>query len=119
MAQTVAVFEKDPKLAKFLAGGLRPHFKSVFLIESREKLRDGVTQSQPQALVLDLESGRLTDVTSLHRDFPDLTIVCTHRIPDEELWMAALEAGATDVCPADDLNNLLAAVLRSTERAAA
>lgn len=119
MAQTVAVFEKDPNLARFLAGGLQSHFESVILIESREKLRDGLAQSRPQALVLDLEFGRLADVASLHRDFPELTIVCTHRIPDEELWMAALEAGATDVCPVDDLENLLASVLRSTERAAA
>jgi hypothetical protein len=55
----------------------------------------------------------LTDVESLHRDFPELPIVCTHRIPDEEMWMAALEAGASDVCPADDVKNVLTSVRRS------
>jgi len=50
----------------------------------------------------------------LHRDFPELPIVCTHRIPDEEMWMAALEAGASDVCPADDVHNVLTSILRST-----
>jgi hypothetical protein len=40
--------------------------------------------------------------------------VCTHRIPDEEMWMAALSAGACDVCPADDVNNVLSSILRST-----
>ena len=55
----------------------------------------------------------LADVESLHRDFPALPIVCTHRIPDEEMWMAALAAGASDVCPADDVANVLTSVLRS------
>jgi hypothetical protein len=39
--------------------------------------------------------------------------VCTYRLPDEELWIAALEAGASDVCPADDVQNVLSSALRS------
>jgi hypothetical protein len=56
----------------------------------------------------------LTDVERLHQDFPQLPIVCTHRIPDEEMWMAALAAGACDVCPAGDVNDVLSSVMRST-----
>jgi DNA-binding NarL/FixJ family response regulator len=67
-------------------------------------------------VVLDIEYWRLTDVESLHRDFPAVPIVCTHRIPDEEMWMAALEAGASDVCPSDDVAKVLTSVLRSTAR---
>jgi len=52
-------------------------------------------------------------VENLHREFPALPIVCTHRIPDEEMWMAALAAGASDVCPADDVANVLTSVMRS------
>ena len=113
MAQRVVVLEKDPRVARSLAGGLHPHF-SVDVTVSREELRDRVERNQPQAVVLNIEHGRLADVESLHRDFPKLPIVCTHRIPDEEMWMAALEAGATDVCPADDVGNVLTSVLRST-----
>ena len=112
MAQRVVVLEKDPKLARSLAGGLRPHF-SVHLIRSREELRDNVARNQPEAVVLNIEHWLLTDVENLHRDFPALPIVCTHRIPDEEMWMAALAAGASDVCPADDVGNVLTSVLRS------
>jgi hypothetical protein len=43
-----------------------------------------------------------------------LPIVCTHRVPDEEMWMAALTAGAADVCPSDDVGNVITSVLRST-----
>jgi chemotaxis response regulator CheB len=113
MAQNVVVLEKDPGVARSLAGGLRPHF-SVQLACSREEMRDNVARTNPEAVVLNIEYWRLTDVESLHHDFPQLPIVCTHRIPDEEMWMAALEAGASDVCPTGDVDNVLTSVLRST-----
>lgn len=113
MALSVVVLEGDPKLANSLAGGLKPHFHSVHLTRSRDELRDRVARDQPGAVIVDIESWRLADVANLHRDFPALPIVCTHRIPDEEIWMAALEAGAADVCPSDDVNNVLTSVLRS------
>jgi len=113
MAQSVVLFAKDPNVAQSLVGGLSSHFHAVLVTRSRDELRDQVASNQPEAVVLDIESSRLTDVASLHRDFPSLPIVCTHRIPDEELWMAALEAGASDVCAEDDVNTVLTSVLRS------
>jgi len=112
MGQSVVVLEKDPRVARSLAGGLRPHF-SVHVIHSREELRERLAQNLPEAVVLNIEYWRLTDVENLHHDFPEVPIVCTHRIPDEEMWMAALEAGASDVCPADDVQNVLTSVRRS------
>jgi DNA-binding NarL/FixJ family response regulator len=112
MVQSVIVLEKDPKVALSLAGSLRSRFK-VHVIESREDLRENVARNNPEAVVLNIEHWRLTDVQSLHDEFPSLPIVCTHRVPDEEMWMAALEAGASDVCPADDAENVLTSVLRS------
>jgi len=111
MGQSVVVLEKDPKVARSLAGGLRPHF-SVQLIQSREELRERLAKNHPEAVVLNIEYWRMTDVESLHHDFPELPIVCTHRIPDEEMWMAALDAGASDMCPADDVENVLTSVRR-------
>jgi DNA-binding NtrC family response regulator len=113
MAQIVVVLEKDPGVARSLAGGLRPHF-SVHVADSNEELRENVARNHAEAVILNIEHWRLTDVQSLHRDFPQLSIVCTHRIPDEEMWMAAMSAGASDVCPADDVGNVLMSVLRST-----
>jgi len=113
MAHHVVVLEKDAGLALSLAGGLRSHF-SVHVTHSHEELWDKVARNRAEAVVLNIEHWRLTDVESLHRDFPKLPIVCTHRIPDEEMWMAALQAGASDVCPADDVRNVLSSVLRST-----
>lgn len=113
MAQSVIILEKDPAVARSIAGGLRPHF-SVHLTHSRDELRDNVLRTRPEAVVLNMELWHLSDVETLRRDFPDLPIVCTHRIPDEEMWMAALSAGATDMCPVDDVSNVVSSLLRNT-----
>jgi DNA-binding NtrC family response regulator len=110
MTQTIVVLEKDPSVVRSLAVGLRPHF-SVHVSRSREELRNNVVVNNPEAVVIDLEFWRMTEVESLHRDFPTLPIVCTHRVPDEEMWMAALEAGASDVCPTDDVAAALSSLL--------
>jgi len=111
MGQSVVVVEKDPRVARSLAGGLRPHF-SVHVIQSHEELRERLAKNHPEAVVLNIECSQLTDIVALHNDFPEVPIVCTHRVPDEEMWMAALEAGATDVCPADDVQNVVTSVRR-------
>lgn len=111
MSQSVIVLEKDPVVANFLAGGLRAHF-SVHVIRDREELPENVSKNHSSALVMNIEHWRLTEVKNLHREFPSLSIICTHRVPDEEMWMAALEAGASDVCPSDDVNHIVNSVLR-------
>ncbi len=113
MGFSVVVVEHDASVAKSLAGELSSHFHSITLTRSGEELRERVARNRPQAVILDMEHSPLTDVRNLRQDFPSLPIVCTHRIPDEKLWIAALEAGATDVCRADDVQNVLTSVLRS------
>ena len=113
MGFSVVVVERDPKLAQSLAGGLSSHFHSIQLTRSGEELRERVAKNRPEAVILDMEYSRLADVRNLRHDFPSLPIVCTHRVPDEELWLAALEAGASDVCPAQDVRDVLTSVLRS------
>ena len=113
MGSSVVVLESDSRLAQSLAGGLSSHFNSIHLTRSGDELRERVAGNQPEVVILDIENSRLTEVRNLHHDFPSLPIVCTHRIPDEQLWIAAMEAGASDVCPADDVQNVLTSVLRS------
>lgn len=117
MGLSVVILEKNLRLAQSLAGELSSHFHSVLLARSGDELRERVVRNCPEVVILDIESSRLTDIRNLHHDFPSLPIVCTHRIPDEELWIAALEAGATDVCPADDVQNVLSSALRSVAMA--
>lgn len=112
MAQSVVVLERDPGLARTLEGELRSHF-TVHVTRSHQEVRDHLISTLAEAAVLNIEELRLTDIESLRREFPALLIVCTHRIPDEEMWMAALGAGATDVCPVDDAENVVNSVRRS------
>jgi CheY-like chemotaxis protein len=113
MGLSVVVLQKDPAIALSLDGGLRSLFHSVHVAGSENELCDLVAQNLPEVAVLDVEELRFADVEKLHQDFPSLLIVCTHRIPDEEMWMAALEAGAVDVCPSYDVEAILASILRS------
>jgi len=113
MGLSVVVLQKDPAIAQSLAAGLRSLFQSVHVADSDRELRDLVTQNLPEVAVLDVEGLQFSDVEKLHHDFPSLSILCTHRVPDEEMWMAALEAGAVDVCPSYDVEAILASILRS------
>ena len=113
MGFSVVVLESDPVIAQSLAGSLSSHFHSVHFTRSRDELRERVARNRPEVVILDMEYSRLTDVSNLHHDFPSLPIVCTHRIPDEELWLAALEAGASDVCRTGDMQCVLNSALRS------
>ncbi len=76
-------------------------------------MRDRVSESRPEVVIVDVEYSRLAEVRNLHQDFPSMPIVCTHRIPDEELWVEAMDAGASDVCRSDDVQNVVSSVLRS------
>jgi DNA-binding response OmpR family regulator len=113
MGFSIVVVERDAGVAQSLAGALSPHFHSIHLTRSGDELRERVAKNRPEAVILDMECSCLNDVRDLRNDFPSLPIVCTHRIPDEELWIAALEAGADDVCRTNDVPNVLTSVLRS------
>ncbi len=119
MGFNAVVVESDPRVAKTLAGGLSSHFHSIHLARSGEDLHERVANNRPEVVILDMEYSRLADLRNLHHDFPSLPIVCTHRIPDEQLWIAALEAGATDVCAVDDVQNVLTSALRGMAAAKA
>ena len=113
MGFSVVVLETDPRVAQSLAGKLSSHFHAVHLTRTGDEVRERVAKNRPEAVVLDMEQSPLNDVRRLHDDFPSLPIVCTHRLPDEQLWIAALEAGASDVCQSNDVQDVLTSVLRS------
>jgi DNA-binding NarL/FixJ family response regulator len=112
MGQTVVVLEKDPAVAATLALALHPRF-GVEIVSSIDGLFEQIAATPPQGVVVNLEHGTIAEVESLHREYPALPIVCTHRVPDESMWMAALEAGASDICPTSDATQLLASLILS------
>jgi DNA-binding NtrC family response regulator len=117
MGLSVIVLESDSSVAQALAGGLSSHLHSVQMTRSGEELRERVAENHPAVVILDMECSHLSDVRTLHHDFPSMPIVCTHRVPDDDLWIAAMDAGATDVCATDDVQKVLLSALQSVATA--
>ncbi|HZQ21504.1 MAG TPA: hypothetical protein VFA89_01780 [Terriglobales bacterium] len=88
-------------------------FRSVHAVHSLDELRSRIARQRSEVVVLDLELLSVTELQALTRDFPGLTIVCTHRLADEDMWAPTLSAGAADICPADDTRGITAAALRN------
>ena len=112
-ALSIVVFQSDPRLAQALAATLSLHYHQVHAVDSLEELRPALHRHRAEVAILDVENSSLSEVQRLHREFPGLSIVCTHRVADEEMWAAALNAGASDMCPAFDTNGIALSAERS------
>jgi DNA-binding response OmpR family regulator len=95
---SIVLYQKDPETAQILASGLSQRFASVRLARSYEEICPEVARHRAEAVVLDLEDFGASAVERLHREFPSLCIVGTHRLADDELWTEALNKGAADIC---------------------
>ena len=111
-ALSIVVIQSDSRLAQSLAGTLSLHYHAVHVANSIESLRTCIARYRAEVAVVDIEASCLAEVTQLHREFPGVSIVCTHRVADEEMWTAALNAGASDMCPACDMQG----IVQSAER---
>ena len=94
----VVLYQNDPRIAQVLAVRLSQHFDSVHLARTCEEARPAVARHRAEALVLDLETSGPDEVDRLHREFPGLCIVGTHRLADDKLWAEAMSLGASDIC---------------------
>jgi len=111
-ALSIVVFQSDPRLAQSLAGTLSLHYHSVHVATSLDVVRMSIARYRADVAVVDVEASCLAEITQLHREFPGVSIVATHRVADEEMWTAALNAGASDMCPAFDMQG----IVQSAER---
>ena len=115
----VVVAQLDSKNAEHLAASLYGHFRSVAVARSLEELRDAIPMTRADVAIVDLELVGLADLEDLHQTYRDISIVCTHRCADEEMWASALAAGATDMCPSTDADDIVYCTLRSLDAASA
>jgi DNA-binding NarL/FixJ family response regulator len=116
--QTIVVLQSDPFIAQALAGKLSSYFESVHVARNVHELRTAVPRYRAEAAILDIEVSCLSEIERLHRDFPQLAIVCTHRVADEEMWASALNAGASDMFPSSDTQGIVQSTMRTLEQAA-
>jgi DNA-binding response OmpR family regulator len=113
----IVVAHNDSAAAAQLAASLHHHFRSVSVARSLDEVRSAIPRNRPELAVVDLETISLPEVEKLCREFRGVPIVCTHRLPDEQMWAAALAAGALDVCQTNDVQSILLAVRRNLEMA--
>lgn len=109
----VVVLQSNAQLAESLCSSLQEHFKGVATARNLEEARHMVPKNRAGVAIVDLEAATLLEIDELRREFPELGIVCTHRLADEELWAAALNAGAIDCCHPADVRSLVHAANRT------
>jgi DNA-binding NtrC family response regulator len=109
-SRTVVIVHSDVDFAQKLADDLQSYFGRIIVSENALEFRTLLLRQETRGVVLDLESVKVEEIRQLARDFHNLTIVCTHRSPDEQMWIAALEAGATELCHTLDLKSMIRAL---------
>ena len=114
----VVLAQSDDCNAEQLAASLYQHFRSVSVARSLEELRDAIPRNDAGAAIVDLEMIGLSGLADLHQTYRDTTIVCTHRLADEEMWAAALAAGASDMCSSCDPDDVVRCILSSLNASA-
>jgi DNA-binding NtrC family response regulator len=109
---SVVLLQGDSGMSQSLVASLCNCFHSVRAVRSVDELRGSIAKNRADVVILDIEKAPLPDVERLSHEFPEICIVCTHRLADEEMWTAALNAGAVDIYPSDDTQGILTAAMR-------
>jgi len=107
----VVLLQSDSRVAESLVSALASSSTSVRQVKSLGELRNSIDRHVAGIAILDMETASISDVEHLSREFPKARIVCTHRLADEDMWAAALNAGAADICPPSDTRGILRAAL--------
>jgi DNA-binding NtrC family response regulator len=107
----VVLLQSDSRVAESLVSALASSSTSVRQVKSLCELRNSIEKHVAGIAILDMETASISDVEHLSREFPKARIVCTHRLADEDMWAAALNAGAADICPPSDTRGILRAAL--------
>jgi DNA-binding NarL/FixJ family response regulator len=106
----VVISSTDPSIAARLAASLSSHLPGIVIGHSLHETRAAIARHRAIGVVVDLETLNVDDVEQICREFPRANVVCTHRLADEQMWTAALGAGAVDCCYDVDVECILRAV---------
>ncbi len=82
----VVIASTDTKAASQLAESLNRHFRSIAIARSLEEIRHAIPKHRAQFAIVDLELANVSDIEKLCSEFGQTQVVCTHRVPDEEMW---------------------------------
>ncbi len=117
MSSSVVLLQSDSRIAQTLVASLPHSFHRVQSVRSVNELRADIAKHRAEVVILDMEVASIPDVERLSHEFPGVGIICTHRLADEDMWTAALNAGAADICPSNDTRGILTAAVRNASMA--
>jgi DNA-binding response OmpR family regulator len=107
---SILIAEADGKISELLATNLRTHFRDIRVVRGLSELREKLTQNEePYAVIVDLELVNFQELHEICGRYRKAPVICTHRLADEEMWVAALAAGAVDCCAPNDIAGILRA----------
>jgi DNA-binding NarL/FixJ family response regulator len=105
----VIVAQSDCVVAQHLAARLHTYFRKVSVARDVDQMRQMIHRQGADVVVFDLELADLQNLRQLTREFHPIGFVCTHRVPDEEMWREVLQAGAVDCCASSDVQQIVRA----------
>jgi hypothetical protein len=111
---TIILLEGDLTRKTSLELLLRKTSGQLYKAGSLADLRQEIARKQARVAVLDMEVVSLPEVKQLSREFPATSLVCHHPLADDDMWTAAMNAGASDLCSSDDGKSILRAVEETT-----
>jgi DNA-binding response OmpR family regulator len=107
---SILIAQADGRVGDLLAANLRTHFREIRVVRGVHELRQRLFQNgEPYAVVVDLELVNLQELREICVSYRNSAVICTHRLADEEMWVAALAAGAADCCTPNDIAGILRA----------
>jgi DNA-binding NarL/FixJ family response regulator len=109
---SVFIAQADARLGSEFAARLQVHFRDIHVLKALPELRGALAQQKPYALIVALELIGIEELREICRSCPETVVVSTHRVADEEMWLASLAAGAADCCAATDFAGMLRAIAR-------
>lgn len=107
---TVVVAQADCIVAEHLAANLHAHFKNVVVARNVEEIRHHIQRDLADVVIVDLDLAETLELRDLVQEFKNVGVVCTHRVPDEEMWKRCMEIGAIDCCSCCDVQGIVRAV---------
>ena len=108
----VIVAQSDCVVAEHLAAQLHSYFRNISVARDLDEVRHIIYRRGAGIVILDLDLADYSELRALTSEFHSVGFVCTHRLPDEEMWREALSAGGIDCCANDDIHQIVRASRR-------
>lgn len=108
----VIVAQSDCVVAEHLAAQLHQYFHNISVARDIEEMRHMIHRHGAEVVIFDLDLADYDELRALANEFHSIGFVCTHRVPDEDMWKQSLEAGAVDCCANSDIHEIVRASRR-------